>query len=217
MFFTWVFILEALIKLACLGVAGYFYDGYNCFDFILVLFSCLDVMAEIALGAAGKSGNELFNGGFFNMLRVVRMCRLLRVLRLISISKIHRKKSMAASQLDFTRLMGIMASASIWVANVLGLLFLVVYMGAIVSMQFFGGRGLRLERFLGTVVQKRSTELRHLRHVLHHEFYRCYGRWVERGHVFHNARVWWDFSGVLRTYLGHSEVCHPLDAHRDHF
>ena len=34
--------------------------------------------------------------------------------------------------------MGIMASASIWVANVLGLLFLVVYMGAIVSMQFFG-------------------------------------------------------------------------------
>ena len=139
MFFTWVFILEALIKLACLGVAGYFYDGYNCFDFILVLFSCLDVMAEIALGAAGKSGNELFNGGFFNMLRVVRMCRLLRVLRLISISKIHRKKSMAASQLDFTRLMGIMASASIWVANVLGLLFLVVYMGAIVSMQFFGG------------------------------------------------------------------------------
>ena len=82
-------------------VAGYFYDGYNCFDVILVLFSWLDVMAEIALGAAGKSGNELFNGGFFNMLRVVRMCRLLRVLRLISISKIHRKKSMAASQLDY--------------------------------------------------------------------------------------------------------------------
>ena len=79
------------------------------------------------------------------MLRVVRMCRLLRVLRLISISKIHRKKSMAASQLDFTRLMGIMASASIWVANVLELLFLVVYMGAIVSMQFFGGRGLCVE------------------------------------------------------------------------
>ena len=149
MFFTWVFILEALIKLACLGVAGYFYDGYNCFDFILVLFSCLDVMAEIALGTAGKSGNVMFSGGFFNMLRVVRMCRLLRVLRLISISKIHRKKSMAASQLDFTRLMGIMASASIWVANVLGLLFLVVYMGAIVSMQFFGGEVYALNDFSG--------------------------------------------------------------------
>ena len=64
MFFTWVFILEALIKLACLGVAGYFYDGYNCFDFVLVLFSCLDVMAEIALGTAGKSGNVMFSGGF---------------------------------------------------------------------------------------------------------------------------------------------------------
>ena len=121
-----------------LGVAGYFYDGYNCFDFVLVLFSCLDVMAEIALGTAGKSGNVMFSGGFFNMLRVVRMCRLLRVLRLISISKIHRKKSMAASQLDFTRLMGIMASASIWVANVLDWRYTVVYMGAIVSMQFFG-------------------------------------------------------------------------------
>ena len=83
------------------------------------------------------------------MLRVVRMCRLLRVLRLISISKIHRKKSMAASQLDFTRLMGIMASASIWVANVLGLLFLVVYMGAIVSMQFFGGEVYALNDFSG--------------------------------------------------------------------
>ena len=45
--------------------------------------------------------------------------------------------------------MGIMASASIWVANVLGLLFLVVYMGAIVSMQFFGGKFMRLNDFSG--------------------------------------------------------------------
>ena len=40
-----------------------------------------------------------------------------------------------------------MASASIWVANVLGLLFLVVYMGAIVSMQFFGGEVYALNDF----------------------------------------------------------------------
>lgn len=148
MFFTWVFILECIIKVTALGLAGYFYDGYNCFDFVLVLFSCLDVMAELAL-SAGASGSVIFSGGFFNMLRIVRMCRLLRVLRLLSISKIHRKKSMAASQLDFTRLMGIMASASIWVANVLGLLFLVVYMGAIVSMQFFGGEVYALNDFSG--------------------------------------------------------------------
>ena len=63
--FTWVFILEALIKLACLGVAGLLYDGYNCFDFVLVLFSCLDVMAEIALSTAGKSGAmSYFQAGF---------------------------------------------------------------------------------------------------------------------------------------------------------
>ena len=45
--------------------------------------------------------------------------------------------------------MGIMASASIWVANVLGYYVLVVYMGAIVSMQFFGGEVYALNDFSG--------------------------------------------------------------------
>ena len=65
MFLMRVFILEALIKLACLGVAGYFYDGYNCFDFVLVLFSCLDVMAESLLWAPpGRAGTSCFRAGF---------------------------------------------------------------------------------------------------------------------------------------------------------
>ena len=81
----------------------------------------------------------MFSGGFFNMLRVVRMCRLLRVLRLIPSVKYIARSPWRPVSWTLRRLMGIMASASIWVANVLGLLFFVVYMGAIVSMQFFGG------------------------------------------------------------------------------
>ncbi|KAH8064633.1 hypothetical protein JL722_1510 [Aureococcus anophagefferens] len=93
--FVGIFAFEICIKMTALGVTGYFYDAYNCFDFFLGVLSLMDV--------------------------------------------IHRKKSMSASQLDFARLMGIIASSAIWVVNVLGLLFLCVYMGSIVSMQFFGG------------------------------------------------------------------------------
>ncbi|KAH8098491.1 hypothetical protein JL720_1436 [Aureococcus anophagefferens] len=127
--FVGIFAFEICIKMTALGVTGYFYDAYNCFDFFLGVLSLMDVVAAGLIGG----------GSTFSLLRVVRMFRIARVLRMATVSKIHRKKSMSASQLDFARLMGIIASSAIWVVNVLGLLFLCVYMGSIVSMQFFGG------------------------------------------------------------------------------
>ena len=127
--FVGIFAFEICIKMTALGVTGYFYDAYNCFDFFLGVLSLMDVVAAGLIGG----------GSTFSLLRVVRMFRIARVLRMATVSKIHRKKTMSASQLDFARLMGIIASSAIWVVNVLGLLFLCVYMGSIVSMQFFGG------------------------------------------------------------------------------
>jgi hypothetical protein len=72
--FSAVFIAEAALKLAAYGPPVYFRDGWNVFDFGLVLVAFVD----IALDQAGV------NGGFNpTVLRIFRLARLLRLLRLV--------------------------------------------------------------------------------------------------------------------------------------
>lgn len=62
----WVFIVEALLKMLALAprIDRYFYDGWNVFDFLVIVFSLVPATGEFAM--------------------VARLARLLRVLRLIS-------------------------------------------------------------------------------------------------------------------------------------
>ena len=75
--FTGIFIAEALLKLCALGITGYFYYGWNRFDFFVVVASIADlIIAKI----------DGINASFlksFQIIRVLRVLRVTRVLRLI--------------------------------------------------------------------------------------------------------------------------------------
>ena len=51
LFFTSIFIKEAIFKLIAYGPRGYFYEGWNQFDFFVVLASLLDIFMTFS----GKS------------------------------------------------------------------------------------------------------------------------------------------------------------------
>ena len=64
-----VFIIEAILKMAASKprAAGYFRDGWNVFDFLIIIFALIPATGELAM--------------------IARLARLLRVLRLISAIK----------------------------------------------------------------------------------------------------------------------------------
>ena len=49
--FTAIFILEAALKMLGLGITGYWFNGWNRFDFFVVLTSILDLLMDI-MGAS---------------------------------------------------------------------------------------------------------------------------------------------------------------------
>ena len=79
--FTSIFIAECLLKIIALGPCGYFYFGWNKFDFFVVIASIADlIIANI----------EGINASFlksFQIIRVLRVLRVTRVLRLIKALK----------------------------------------------------------------------------------------------------------------------------------
>ncbi|XP_076465332.1 sodium channel protein 1 brain-like [Babylonia areolata] len=114
--FTSVFILEAVVKL--LGLRWhYFRVPWNIFDFLIVLLSLVDIV----LG-------DLLNSVVIKptLLRVVRVFRIGRVLRLIKAAKGIRK-------LLFALIISLPA-----IFNIGALLFLIMYIYAIIGMTSFG-------------------------------------------------------------------------------
>ncbi|KAA8495059.1 Sodium channel protein type 10 subunit alpha [Porphyridium purpureum] len=120
--FTWLFVLEMILKLLGLGVRQYFRDRWNLFDFVIVLLSLVTfVLDVIALSISN------FNSPFdATVLRVFRVFRLLRVLRLTK-----RFKNL---RLLVETLMLSLPS----LVNVGSLMALVFYIYAVIGVQFFG-------------------------------------------------------------------------------
>jgi hypothetical protein len=90
MFFTFVFIIEACLKI--FGQGGqYFYSSWNLFDFTIVGFSLVDLAMDL-LGAQVisflKSGPQLAR--VLRVLRVTRLFKLMKTKQLEGISKIIR-------------------------------------------------------------------------------------------------------------------------------
>jgi hypothetical protein len=71
--FTGFFMLEALIKVISLEPRGYFRDGWNIFDFILVIGSFISLFISKNTSVSIK--------GTFTILRSFRVLRLLRLLK----------------------------------------------------------------------------------------------------------------------------------------
>lgn len=73
--FCGIFFLEMCVKLIGLGPKRYFMDGWNCFDFTLVVFSIFDLLLEVL------NINSVLDPVFLRAFRLVRVGRLLRLIR----------------------------------------------------------------------------------------------------------------------------------------
>jgi hypothetical protein len=79
LFFTSVFISECILKITAYGIRGYFFKGWNQFDFFVVMTSIIDLIMDF-------TGNS-----FISFLKVgpqiARVFRVLRVSRLFRLIK----------------------------------------------------------------------------------------------------------------------------------
>jgi voltage-dependent calcium channel T type alpha-1G len=123
--FTAFFIVELFLKVLTLGPIGYFSDGYNRFDFVLVTISVVDLAVQMA--------------NFASALRVARMFRMARVIRLASIARMSRGKVDRSPKMSISRIFSIVGLTAPWLTMVYMLLFLMLFVFSILGMQFFGG------------------------------------------------------------------------------
>jgi hypothetical protein len=73
-----VFISEAVLKLIGFGPRGYFRNGWNRFDFFVVLSSILDII----LSYTNNKNNPILAAGP-QLIRVFRVLRVTRLFRLV--------------------------------------------------------------------------------------------------------------------------------------
>ncbi|CAD8122811.1 unnamed protein product [Paramecium sonneborni] len=118
--FTFVFILEAILKLIAIGIIGYMRNSWNQFDFFVVCASILDLILDF-------SGNS-----FVTFLKVgpqiARVFRVLRVTRLFRLVK----QFQGLQKLIETALYSLPA-----MLNVTALLFLVFFIFSILGVFLF--------------------------------------------------------------------------------
>ena len=120
---TAVFLAEAACKITAVGCPAYLADGWNVFDFSVVLISITDwvityVAAELGAGAT--------NPTLIRILRMVRITRILRTVRMV--------RSMRSLRLLLSMLLLSLPALS----NVLGIFLIMLFMYSLLAMQLFG-------------------------------------------------------------------------------
>ena len=116
-FVTWVFIVEMFFKIVGLGCTGYWSDGWNMLDGIIVSLSIVEMLITILLADTG------INISFLRMLRLLRLLRLLKAWP--GLYKIVMAFVKAIPQ----------------ISNLFVLMFLLMFIFALLGMQAFGGTG----------------------------------------------------------------------------
>ena len=114
--FSAVYFIEAILKIAALG-KGYFKDGWNVFDFAIVVITLIGIVVDAVASSLPINPS---------VLRVLRVLRVVRVLRVI-------KRAQGIRRLLLTLFLSGPA-----LLNVGSLLFLIIFIYAIVGMQLFG-------------------------------------------------------------------------------
>lgn len=119
--FTGIFIVECILKLIANGVSGYFYYGWNKFDFFVVASSVLDLI----MTNTNKTNISFLKS--FQIIRVLRVLRVTRVLRLV--------KSLRGLE----KLLQTLRWSMNALANVFILMFLIFCIFAIIGCYLFEG------------------------------------------------------------------------------
>eukprot|EP01038_Epipyxis_sp_PR26KG_P013434 gene13434-18012_t len=121
---TLCFSFEMISNLMGLGSVEYFGDNYNCFDFLVVIASLVELsQSPLPTLLTGK----VIENGHHNSLTALRGIRLLRLLRLLK-SK------------TFSKLLIKIGNVVYSLKGFVMLLFLYLFIFAIVGMQFFANR-----------------------------------------------------------------------------
>jgi len=119
-YFTWLFTVEAILKIIALGPSNYKKDVYNSFDFFIVCISLIDWTIGITVGDnIGPAGA---------VLQAFRAMRLLRIIKLA--------RRWTALQDILGKIFKSLSELSIFCA----LLMLFMYIFALLGMQFFAMR-----------------------------------------------------------------------------
>lgn len=83
-FFYFVFCFEIIVKLKALGCKGYFHDGYNVLDSILLAISSVDTAIKIYLLVLNEPTDSPRSQAMHEVLSAFRAFRLLRIFKLAS-------------------------------------------------------------------------------------------------------------------------------------
>lgn len=117
-FFIIFFLIEAMVKMSAYGSKAYFKDGWNVFDFILVV---------VSLPALLQPFFEVPNTSLILLFRLIRLLRMLRIIRVLSfIPRVH----------EIVEGLGRALKASVFVFI---LLFFFAFLLALFSCQLYGG------------------------------------------------------------------------------
>lgn len=121
--FTWIFIIEMIIKLLAIGVPKYVKEPLNILDGAVVLLSVVELTMGVINGTGGGGSVTAFRAiRIFRTLRVLRVARLLRALE---------------SMQTIIAVVGRSASSFMYIAS---LLFLFVFIFALLGKTIFGGK-----------------------------------------------------------------------------
>ncbi|RLN86576.1 hypothetical protein BBJ28_00004388 [Nothophytophthora sp. Chile5] len=123
---TLAFLLEAALKIVGLGWRHWAEDRYNIFDAVVVALGIVEAVVsppQFLSGAAYHVKSQSFSG--LRSLRIFRLFKLARYIR--SWTSLHK-------------LLGLIASAVSEIGNFSVLLFLFMYVYALLGMQMFGNR-----------------------------------------------------------------------------
>jgi len=119
---AYAFVAEACIKIAAFGLRSYLSNGWNVFDFSIVLLSLIELALMHATVEDGTPNPMLGR-----LLRVVRVARVLRTLRVV--------KGMRMLSV----LLGMLLVSLPALINIVGIYCVVLSMYALLGMHLFGG------------------------------------------------------------------------------
>ncbi|KAG2451635.1 hypothetical protein HYH02_003415 [Chlamydomonas schloesseri] len=113
--FTIIFGIEALLKIVAFGPLNYLRDGWNAFDFFVVLISIVSVVLDFS------------NTKNLSFMPVLRVLRVVRVLRLVRTAK------------GMQKLLATLISSLPALANVGGVMLLFFFIYAVIGVNLFAG------------------------------------------------------------------------------
>lgn len=117
-FFTWVFIVEFVMKIVALGPKKYMDNRMNLLDGSIVMLSLL----ELAMGSGGGTLTAFRSVRVFRTFRVLRVARILRSLK------------------SMQQIMSVMTKSASSFAYIAVLLMIFLFIFSLLGKQIFGGR-----------------------------------------------------------------------------